>query len=184
MIQGRSIFKIRLQSWVQNPDKEPPDPFGTAYPVSPIIKNSLSPVVDVVKHSRDIYFGYSTNVLYQACQKNVRDSNRGALVDRGDNGGLAGIDVRAIHVSSREVDVQGIDNHQLINIPIVTAAGVIDPQKGPAVLIMNQYAHVKHGKTIHSVVQIEANGLLVDDCAITNGGHQCIITQGGYIIPL
>ena len=69
MIQGHSIFKIRLQSWVQNPDREPPAPFGTAYPVSSIIKNSLPPVVDVVKHSRDIYFGYSTNILYQASKE-------------------------------------------------------------------------------------------------------------------
>ena len=111
------------------------------------------------------------------------DSKQRVLVDRGANGGLADSDVRVITVSSREVDVQGIDNHQLTNIPIVTAASVVETQKGPIVLILNQYAHVKHGKTIHSSAQMEANGVEVDDRAIPNGGHQRIITQGGYVIP-
>ena len=82
------------------------------------------------------------------------------------------------------MDVQGIDNHQLTNIPIVTAAGIVETQKGPITLIMNQYAHVKHGKTIHSSAQWEVNGILVDDRAVPNSGHQQIITQGGYVIPL
>ena len=92
--------------------------------------------------------------------------------------------MRAIHIAGREVDVQGIDNHQLTNIPIVTAAGVVETQKGPITLILNQYAHIKHGKTIHSSGQMEANGVTVDDRAVSNGGHQRIITQGGYVIPL
>ena len=83
-----------------------------------------------------------------------------------------------------QVDVQGINNHQLNNIPIVTAAGVVDTQKGPVVVILNQYAHVKHGRTIHSAAQMEAHGIKVDDRAIPNGGKQRIITQGGFVIPL
>ena len=72
----------------------------------------------------------------------------------------------------------------MTDIPIVTAAGVVDSQHGPIVLIMNQYAHVKNGKTIHSSAQLEAHGVTVDDRAISNDGYQHIITHGGYVIPL
>ena len=40
------------------------------------------------------------------------------------------------------------------------------------------------GRTIHSSAQLKAHGIIVDDCAIANGGQQRIITQGGYVIPL
>ena len=128
------------------------------------------------------YQCHSTNITYSVSSKHV--AKRGALVDRGANGGLAGSDVRPIHRTARSVDVQGIDNHQVTNIPIVTAAGVVDTQKGPAILIMHQYAHIKNGKTIHSAAQLESHGVTVDDRAKANGGHQHIITQGGYVIPL
>ena len=34
--------------------------------------------------------------------------------------------------------MQGIDNHQLTNMSIVTAAGAVNTQRGPVALIMNQ----------------------------------------------
>ena len=61
----------------------------------------------------------------------------GALVDRGSNGGLAGDDVRIISKSLRTVHVQGIDNHQCKNIPIVTTGSVTRSQRGPVIIIMN-----------------------------------------------
>ena len=137
-----TLPKITLPPWFKNTDRKPPDPFSVLPSQPTLIKDCSQSIAPIIKPSRDVYFSYKTNVLYQSCQKNVHDSKRGALVDRGANGGLAGSDVRAIHVSSREVDVQGIDNHQLTNIPIVTAAGVVETQKGSIVLIMNQYAHV------------------------------------------
>ena len=57
-------------------------------------------------------------------------AKKGALVDRGGNGGLAGSDVRSLYKTEWQVDVQGIDNHQLTNIQIVTAAGVVESQHG------------------------------------------------------
>ena len=74
--------------------------------------------------------------------------------------------MRALHKTDQQVDVEGIDNHQLINIPIVTAAGVVESQHGPVVLIMNQCAHMPNGKTIHSSAQLEAHDITVDDCAM------------------
>ena len=49
---------------------------------------------------------------------------------------------------------------------------------------MNQYAYINRGHTIHSSGQLEAFGTIVHDKAKPNGGHQCIIAQGGYVIPL
>ena len=54
----------------------------------------------------------------------------GALVDRGTNGGIAGEDVRVINKTGRQADVQGIDNHQIVDIPIVTAGAVINTLHG------------------------------------------------------
>ena len=56
------------------------------------------------------------------------NSNRGALVDRGANGGLAGSDVRIIARTDREVNVSGIDNHQMMNLNFVSAGGVVQSQ--------------------------------------------------------
>jgi hypothetical protein len=84
-----------------------------------------------------------------------RTVRRGALVDRGANGGIAGDDVRIIHESGRQVDVQGIDNHQIVDIPIVTAGAVVNTQRGEVIIIMHQYAWTKKGKSIHSSGQME-----------------------------
>ena len=107
-----------------------------------------------------------------------------ALVDRGANGGICGNDVRVISKTGRTVDVQGIDIHQIVDIPIVTAGAVISTQRGYVVLIMHQYAHVGHGKSIHSCGQMEMFGNDVNDKSMkVSGGLQRILTQDGYYIP-
>ena len=68
------------------------------------------------------------------CHSHAR-LRRGALVDRGANGGICGNDVRIISKSGRMVDVQGIDNHQVVDIPIVTGGAVVSTQRGPVILI-------------------------------------------------
>ena len=70
------------------------------------------------------------------------------------------------------------------DIPIVTAGGVVNTQKGEVILVMNQYASIRKGKTIHSSGQLESFGATVDDKSIKVGGYQRIITPDGYIIPL
>ena len=76
--------------------------------------------------------------------------NKGALVDRGANGDICGDDVRIITKSNRIVDIQGIDNHKVVDIPIVSAGSGVRTQRGLAIIIMYQYAYIGHGKTIHS----------------------------------
>ena len=86
------------------------------------------------------------NVVYSVSKRAIKNSKEGTLIDRGANGGLAGNNVRVLHKTGRTVDVQGIDNHQIVDIPIVTAAGVVKSHRGDIILIMNQYAHIPNGK--------------------------------------
>jgi hypothetical protein len=122
-----------------------------------------------------------TNTLYVASDH--RTVRRGALIDRGANGGIAGDDVRIIHESGRQVGVQGINNHQIVNIPIVMAGAVINTRCGEVILIMNQYAWTKKGKTIHSSGQMEWYKQDVDDKSRRVGGKQCIKTIDGITYP-
>jgi len=57
--------------------------------------------------------------------QNVR---KGSLIDCGANGGIAGEDVRVINKTGRQVDIQGIDNHQIVDIPAGTVVGVLPTQ--------------------------------------------------------
>ena len=100
-------------------------------------------------HSHSTYTAAMHNVTYNVSQHNS-SRNTGALIDRGANGGIAGSDVRIIATTDRHVDIQGVSNHQVTDIPIVTCGAVVSTQRGNVILIMNQYAHVRNGKTIHS----------------------------------
>ncbi len=57
------------------------------------------------------------------------------------NGGIAGDDVPIIEKSDQTLDVRGIDNHQIVDIPIITAGGAVKTQHAPAIVIMYQYAY-------------------------------------------
>ena len=74
-----------------------------------------------------------TNVTYSVAT--VASDGQGALVDRGANGGIAGNTLRIISQSDRSVDINGIDNHQMKNLRVVTAGGVIETQRGPTIAI-------------------------------------------------
>ena len=116
----------------------------------------------------------------------LQSNKHGLLMDRGANGGLAGQDTRIILVTLRSVDIQGLDNHQVTNISIMTAGGVTMSQHGPVIVILNQYAGIGHGHTIHSSPQLEAYGNDVKDRSIkeVQGGLQRITTLDGYVFPI
>ena len=192
----RHVVHIKPQQHLQSawslPSlQKPPDPIRTVSISSEEIlsdddntndqSSSISHNVSPQKnHSYHI-----NNFTYIVSKRAVHTTNQGALIDHGANGGLAGGDVCIINtMPDRFVDIQGIDNHQLNNIPIVTAEGVVNTQRGDAILVMHQYAHIPNGKTIHSSAQLEAHSIIVDDKAIKNGGQQQLITHGGYVIPL
>ena len=106
------------------------------------------------------------------------------MIDHGANGGIASEDVRVITKTQRSIDIQGIDNHQLKDVPIVTAGGVIKTQFGDMIAIFHQYGYTGKGSTIHSSAQLEFFKNEVSDRAVKNGGTQRIVTLDGYIIPI
>ena len=81
------------------------------------ISNVLS-----VKRSRQI----------QVCQcyliQHANHTNQ-QLVDHGANGGLAGSDMRVIHKTHRKINIQGIDNHEVTGLDVVTAATLLNTSR-------------------------------------------------------
>ena len=76
-------------------------------------------------------------------------------MDGGDDGGVAGNDVRVIAKrQDRTVDVRGIENHEIASIPLVTAGGVTLTTSGEIIVIMHQHACHGKNKTIHLSPQI------------------------------
>ena len=106
------------------------------------------------------------------------------LVDRGANGGLAGSDMRVIHKTHRKINIQGIDNHEVTGLDVVTAATLLNTSQGKVIGIFNEYAHLGKGSSIHSSGQLEWFKTHVDEKSIKVGGTQLITTLDGYSVPL
>ena len=113
----------------------------------------------------------------------VNQSNH-HLIDRGANGGLAGADMRVIHTTPRKISIVGIDVHELTGLNVVTAAALLDTQKGPIIGVFHEYAHLGKGRSIHAAGQMEWFNCQVDDRSKIVGGAQRIETSEGYVIPL
>ena len=75
------------------------------------------------------------HLLYHVAK--AEQDQRGSLVDRGANGGLAGSDVRILSKSSRKCAVTGIDQHQINGLDIVQCAALAYTNHGYVNLIMN-----------------------------------------------
>ena len=88
------------------------------------------------KYSRSV----SMTKLNYLVTKIEHRSQKGALIDRGANGCVAGQDIRIITKSEWLVNIMGIDNHEMKNIPIGTVGGVVTSQHGEVIAIMHQYA--------------------------------------------
>lgn len=151
-------------------------------------KDSTKAITTVKKHevliddSGNIYRINNVSIVYSV---NNHSSRTGTpLVDRGANGGLSGNDVRTITKTTRQVNVQGIDQHQVTDRTIVTSCGYTESQRGPIIVILNQQADMGSGQTILSSPQMEAFGIKVDDRSTKAGGTQSITTPDGFCIPL
>ena len=136
------------------------------------ISNVLS-----VKRSRQI----------QVCQRylfqHANHTNQ-QLVDCGANGGLAGSDMRVIHKTHRKINIQGIDNHEVTGLDVVTAATLLNTSQGKVIGIFNEYAYLGKGSSIHSSGQLEWFKTNVDEKSVKVGGTQLITTLDGYSVPL
>jgi hypothetical protein len=125
-----------------------------------------------------------SNVSYSSYNNLRSKTGYGTLVDRGANGGVAGDDVRPIHMTARRVNVTGIADHQITDLKIGTVGAYAETQRGPTILIFNQYAYTGKGKTIHSSGQLEWYKNNVCDKSSVVGGSQRIITNSGLAMPL
>ena len=67
---------------------------------------------------------------------------------------------------------------------MVTAAALLDTQKGPIIGIFHEYAHLGKGKSIHASGQMEWFNCQVDDRSKIVGGAQRVEPPEGYVIPL
>ena len=66
------------------------------------------------------------------------------------NGGLAGSDMRVIHKAHHKINIQGIDNHEVTGLDVVTAATLLNTSQGKVIGIFNEYAYLGKGSSIHS----------------------------------
>ena len=130
-----------------------------------------------------VYSVHVHNVCYTV-YASIKRSERGALVDRGANGGIAGGDLLIIHEYLRKVDVTGIDNHELNSLKLVDGIAYAESHVGPVILLFRQYAYYGRGRSIHSAGQLEHFKNKIDDRSQRVGGSQCIRTVEGHILPL
>jgi hypothetical protein len=107
---------------------------------------------------------YRSMMANRAYKASGKASSIGSLVDGGCNGGLAGADVLIMDEHSfGKVDIVGVADNLIKNIPLCTAAGLIQTNDGPIIGIMHNYAALKTGGSIHSPLQFKDHGILVDD---------------------
>ena len=86
------------------------------------------------------------NTIYNVSQCNTNTGNCGVLIDHEANKSLARQNTVILNITSRSVEIQKIDDYQMVNIPIITTAKVVETQQRHAILIINQYANIKHRK--------------------------------------
>jgi hypothetical protein len=75
----------------------------------------------------------------------ARHGHNGSLIDGGANGGISGSDVRELDQTLNHADVSGLAEHAVTDLPIVTAAGVLQSSQGYIIGTFNQYAHLGTG---------------------------------------
>ena len=145
---------------------------NTSDDAAPDISNVLS-----VKRSSQI----------QVCQhylfQHANHTNQ-QMVDHGANEGLAGPDMRGIHRTYRKIKIQDIDNHEVADLDVVTAATLLNTPQGKVIGIFNEYAYLWKGSSIHSSGQLEWLQTNVDETSVKVGGTQLINTLDGYSVPL
>jgi hypothetical protein len=107
------------------------------------------------------------------------------LVDRGSNiTALSGDSVRILHLSDETLNVDVLGDHEMENLKIGSVGGVVATQLGDILVIFNEIAYREAGLSVLSSIQVEDNGIHIDDKSTNHGGNQCITTYEGYVIPL
>ena len=92
--------------------------------------------------------------------------------------------MRVIHKTHRKIKIQGIDNHEVTGLDVVTAVTLLNPSQGKVIGIFNEYAYLGKGSSIHSSGLLEWFKTNVYKKSVKVGGTQLITTQDGYSVPL
>jgi hypothetical protein len=134
------------------------------------------------------------SVARRTYKANNNPSFQGSLVDGGCNGGLAGDDCLILETHSfGKVDIVGVGDNLIKDVPLCTLAGLIKTLDSPIIGIMHNYAALGTGGSIHSPLQMQDFGVLIDDKAKTQkridgefGTQKVRVTSGDQVfdIPL
>ena len=174
------------------PTEEPPSDTSTQTLVTKCLAESGIDPTDIqnvmsVSHAKRDISSHDSSRQIQTHQRyvfaKVNQTNH-QLIDRGANGDLAGADMRVLHTTPREINIVGIDDHELTGLNVVTAATLLDTQKGPIIGVFHEYTHLGKGRSMHAAGQMEWYNCQVDDRSQHVGGAQNIQTSEGYVIPL
>ena len=92
--------------------------------------------------------------------------------------------MRVIHKTHRKINIQGIDNHEVTGLDVVTAATLLNSSQGKVIGIFNEYAYLGKGSSIHSSGQLEWFKTNDDEKSVNVGGTQLLTTLDGYSVPL
>ena len=92
--------------------------------------------------------------------------------------------MHVLHKTQRKINIQGIDNHEVTGLDVVTAATLLNTSQGKVIGIFNEYAYLGKGSSIHSSGQLEWFKTNVDEKSVKVGGTQLITTLDGYSVPL
>ena len=150
--------KVHNTEVVETPQDDPPEPPVSDNDPSDLPENDLDipddPILDFENNqchnSDDLdqplqpYQAYQVPCLQESTIIPARTINHhftyhvaqasqarhGSLVDRGGNGGLAGLDVRILSRSSRKHTVTGIDSHELQGLDVVQCAALVETNHG------------------------------------------------------
>jgi hypothetical protein len=166
------------------PSSHPGDICSVLYQPTKTAKAQVQDHVISVNGQTYVQQVQSHDIKYSVSHASHR--KKSSLIDRGANGGIAGIDTRVIERHPHQtVDTCGIDNHEITSMPIVTAGAVARSQRGDVILIMHQYAyHPQQGGSIHSSCQLESFANDVNEPIHIPGGLQHIQSVDGYVFPL
>ena len=74
--------------------------------------------------------------------------------------------MHVIHKPHRKINIQGIDNHEVTGLDVVTAATLLNTSQGKVIGIFNEYAYLGKGSSIHSSGQLEWFKTNVDEKSV------------------
>ena len=169
--EEHSPYSVYQPSSQDEPTEESPHGTSTQTLVNKCLTESgIDPDLKIQTHQRYVF-------------ARVNQTNH-QLIDRGANGGLAGADMRVLHTTPRKINIIGTDDHELTGLNVVTAATLLDTQKGPIIGVFHEYTHLGKGRSIPAAGQMEWFNCKVDDRSQHVGGTQNIQTSEGYVIPL